>query len=188
MCPDLNSIKFSCTHLSGQVEQVVFKEHVLGLAPGAVYNDHIMFHCAYFLVLHQLLQVLGFRSWIEDQCPAVPTYCSQLCVSERKRDEGKIWIYICDIIGKSVETLWNQCDAKKETLCTSPHWIFFQLWHCIFPVAGRQQVKELCEALCSPGNTTRSQSSSQAFNKYIRLVRRHQIYLYIILLLNSLVV
>lgn len=29
-----------------QVEQAVFEEHVFGLAPGAVYDDHIMFHSA----------------------------------------------------------------------------------------------------------------------------------------------
>lgn len=67
-------------HLFGQVEQAVFEEHVFRLAPGAVYDDHIVFHCAHFLVLHQLLQVLGFGTWVEDQCPAVPTHSSQLWV------------------------------------------------------------------------------------------------------------
>lgn len=74
MCQD------SHTNLFGQVEQAVFEEHVFRLAPGAVYDDHIMFHSPYFLVLHQLLQVLGFGAWIQDQRSAVPTHRSQLWV------------------------------------------------------------------------------------------------------------
>lgn len=66
--------------LLGQVEQAVFEEHVFGLAPGAVDDDHIMFHSAYVLIFHQLLQVVGFGAWIEDQRFAVPTYRSQLWV------------------------------------------------------------------------------------------------------------
>jgi len=41
---------YTHTHLFGQVEQAVFEEHVFGLAPGAVDDDHIMFHRSYFLV------------------------------------------------------------------------------------------------------------------------------------------
>lgn len=67
------------------MEQAVFEEHVFRLAPGAVYDDHIMFHSPYFLVLHQLLQVLGFRAWIQDQRSAVPTHRSQLWVPERRK-------------------------------------------------------------------------------------------------------
>lgn len=39
-------VTHSYTHLFRQVEQAVFEEHVFGLAPGAVYDDHIMFHSA----------------------------------------------------------------------------------------------------------------------------------------------
>lgn len=80
---------YSYTHLLGQVEQAVFEEHVFGLAPGAVDDDHIMFHSAYVLIFHQLLQVVGFGAWIEDQRFAVPTYRSQLWVPEKKKDGNK---------------------------------------------------------------------------------------------------
>lgn len=40
------------THLFREVEQAVFEEHVFRLAPGAIYNDDIMFYSAYVLVLH----------------------------------------------------------------------------------------------------------------------------------------
>lgn len=67
LCPgDLLMRKHSYTNLFRQVEQVVFEEHVFGLAPSAIYDDHIVLHSAYFLVLHQLLQVLGLGAWIKD--------------------------------------------------------------------------------------------------------------------------
>lgn len=71
------------------MEQAVFEEHVFGLAPGAVYDDHITFYSTHFLVLHQLLQVLGFGAWVQDQRSAVPTYCSQLWMPERRKDGDK---------------------------------------------------------------------------------------------------
>lgn len=77
------------------MEQAVFEEHVFSLAPGAVYDDHIMFHCADFLVLHQLLQVLGFGTRVQDQRPAVLTHRCQVRVPER-RQKLNILRYISD--------------------------------------------------------------------------------------------
>lgn len=54
------------THLFRQMEQAVFEKYVLCLAPCAIYYDYIVLHSADFLVLYQLLQVLGFRTWIQD--------------------------------------------------------------------------------------------------------------------------
>lgn len=67
------------------VEQAVFEEHVLGLAPGAVYDDHIMLGRSHLLVLHQLLQALGRGTRVQDQRPAVLTHRCQLRVPARQK-------------------------------------------------------------------------------------------------------
>lgn len=72
------------THLFRQVEKAVFEEHVFGLAPSAIYDNHIMFDSADFLELHQLFQVLGFGARIQDKCSAVFTYCCKIWVPESK--------------------------------------------------------------------------------------------------------
>lgn len=61
------------THLFRQVEQAIFEKYVFGLAPCSIYDDYIVLHSAYFLVLHQLFQVLGFGTWIQDDCSGVLT-------------------------------------------------------------------------------------------------------------------
>lgn len=71
------------------MEQAVFEEHVFSLAPRAIYDDDVMLYSAYFLVFHQFLQVLGFGARVQDQCPAVATYCSQLWVPDWRRDGDK---------------------------------------------------------------------------------------------------
>lgn len=60
------SITNRFTHLSRQVEQAIFEKYVLCLAPCAIYDNYIVLHSANFLVLHQLFQVLGFWTWIQD--------------------------------------------------------------------------------------------------------------------------
>ena len=95
-CPLDSQPNHSHTHLFGQVEQAVFEEHVFGLAPGAVYDDDVVVLCGCVLVLHQLLQVLGLGTWVQDQSPAVPAHRSQLRVPERTKDGGfkRIRIYV----------------------------------------------------------------------------------------------
>lgn len=68
------------------MEQAVFEEHVLGLAPGAVDDDHVALDGAAFLPLRHFLQVLGLGSRVQDQRPAVPAHGGQLRVSEGRAD------------------------------------------------------------------------------------------------------
>ena len=70
-------------------------------------------------------------------------------------------------IKESLKLVLKYSCSYKGIQLTYLHWISFQLWCCIFLVANKRQVEELCEVLCSPERTTEVRiSSSGASSKH----------------------